>query len=95
MWSVCDSSVSLTIAATRLPSEPSSLATMSTLRTLSGPEPSTFTPSAAEYWIVVACGEIMVQPVAAEDDGGAHGERRDEARFHGSSQSWMTASLAF
>ncbi len=43
---------SFTIAATRLPSTPSSSATMSTLRTSSGPESGTLTPSEGEYWIV-------------------------------------------
>ncbi|KEP74635.1 hypothetical protein HR12_06655 [Microbacterium sp. SUBG005] len=49
MRSVRESVVSLTIAATRLPVVPSSSATMSALRTCSGPAAAgTFTPSEAE-----------------------------------------------
>jgi hypothetical protein len=63
MLRVCESSVWLIRAATKLPSDPSSLATIWALRTSIGPASWTFVPSAAEYGIVVACGEIMLHPV--------------------------------
>src|SRR5690606_28624602 len=47
----------------RFPAEPSSVATISALRTTTGPPvDSTLTPSDAGYWFVVACGVMNVQP---------------------------------
>src|SRR5690606_29841299 len=61
--SVSASPVGLTAAAMRLPAVPSGLATTTALRTSRGAEPSTLTPSAGEYSMVVLCGVMKVQPV--------------------------------
>ena len=66
--SVCDSSVSFTIAATRLPSSPSSSATTSALRTASGAERGRSRRRRRSTGSSSPASTSMLQPVVPEDD---------------------------